>query len=80
MLYLWHVFAKLKNRSGSVSVQIISKSTGKYKVLKTIGSSSDEQEVQKLVYLANQEIERISHNPDYSFQKVIQLLSKFFPH
>jgi len=51
---------KLKNRSGSVSVQIISKSTGKYKVLKTIGSSSDEQEVQKLVYLANQEIERIS--------------------
>ena len=54
---------KLKNRSGSVSVQIISKSTGKYKVLKTIGSSSDEQEVQKLVYLAKQEIERISQQP-----------------
>lgn len=55
---------KLKNRSGSVSVQIISKSTGKYKVLKTIGSSSDEQEVQKLVYLAKQEIERISQQPE----------------
>jgi hypothetical protein len=54
---------KLKNRSGSVSVQIISKSTGKYKVLKTIGSSSDDQEVQKLVYLAKQEIERISQQP-----------------
>ena len=54
---------KLKNRSGSVSVQIISKSTGKYKVLKTIGSSSDGQEVQKLVYLAKQEIERISQQP-----------------
>jgi len=59
--YIYGMFLrKLKNRSGSVSVQIISKSTGKYKVLKTIGSSSDEQEVQKLVYLANQEIERIS--------------------
>lgn len=54
---------KLKNRSGSVSVQIISKSTGKYKVLKTIGSSSDEREVQKFVYLAKQEIERISQQP-----------------
>ena len=54
---------KLKHRFGSVSVQIISKSTGKYKVLKTIGSSSDEQEVQKLAYLAKQEIERISQQP-----------------
>ena len=54
---------RLKNRSGSVSVQIISKSTGKYKVLKTIGSSSNEQEVQKLIYLAKQEIERISQQP-----------------
>ena len=54
---------KLKNRSGSVSIQIISKSTGKYKVLKTIGSSFDEQEIQKLVYLAKQEIERISQQP-----------------
>ncbi len=63
--YLYGMFLrKLKNRSGSVSVQIISKSTGKYKVLKTIGSSSDEKEVQKLVYLAKQEIERISQQPE----------------
>ena len=55
---------KLKNRSGSISVQIISKSTGKYKVLKTIGSSSNEQEVQKLIFLAKQEIERLSQQPD----------------
>jgi len=57
-------FRKLKNRSGSVSVQIISKSSGKYKVLKTIGCSSDDQEIQKLVYLAKQEIERISQQPE----------------
>jgi hypothetical protein len=33
---------KLKNRSGSISVQIISKERGKYKVVKTLGSSSYE--------------------------------------
>ena len=53
----------LKNRSGSISVQIISKTFGKYKVVKTIGCSYQEQEVQKLVYLAKQELERISNQP-----------------
>lgn len=51
---------KLKNRSGSTSVQIISKSGGKYKVIKTIGCGKNDQEVQKLVYLGKQEIERLS--------------------
>lgn len=49
---------KLKNRSGSISVQIISKSSGKYKVVETIGSGKNEQEIQKLIYLGRQEIER----------------------
>ncbi len=43
-----------KNKSGVISVQIIDKSTGKYKVVKTMGSSSDTVEVQKLVYQAAQ--------------------------
>ena len=47
---------KLKNRSGSVSVQIISKNSGKYKVVKTIGSASSEQEIITLVHRAKQEI------------------------
>lgn len=51
---------KLKNRSGSICVQIISKSRGKYKVEKTIGSSGNEQEIQKLTFVAKQEIERLS--------------------
>ena len=54
---------KNKNRSGSISVQIISKSTGRYKVIKTIGSGKTEQEIQKLIYLADQEVERLSHQP-----------------
>ena len=51
---------KKKNLSGSVSIQIISKSNGKYKVVKTIGSSSNEQEILKLAFIAKQEIERLS--------------------
>ena len=52
---------KLRNRSGSISIQIITKSSGKYKVVKTIGNSSNEQEIEKLYYLAKQEIERITN-------------------
>ena len=51
---------KLKNRSGSISVQIISKAGGKYKVVKTIGCGKTEQEVQKLYYLGKQELERMT--------------------
>ena len=47
------------NSSGSTSVQIIVKTRGKYKVVKTIGCSSNEQELQKLLYLGKQEIERL---------------------
>ncbi len=51
---------KKKNKSGSISIQIISKERGKYKVVKTIGSSDNEQQIQKLVFLAKQEIERLN--------------------
>jgi len=51
---------KLKNRSGSISVQIISKAHGKYKVVKTIGTGTTEQQIQKLWLLGKQEIERHS--------------------
>lgn len=39
---------KKKNKSGVISIQIIDKSTGKYKLLKTIGSSSDPVEIENL--------------------------------
>jgi len=54
---------KKKNASGSISVQIISKSTGKYNVIRTIGCGQNEQEVEKLTYIAKQEIERLSNQP-----------------
>ncbi|GHS99773.1 hypothetical protein FACS189421_10840 [Bacteroidia bacterium] len=39
---------KKKNPSGFVSVQVIDKNGGKYRVIKTIGSSSDSVEIEKL--------------------------------
>ena len=39
---------KKKNPSGVISIQVIDKSSGKYKVFKTIGSSSDERIVAEL--------------------------------
>lgn len=54
---------KLKNRSGSLSVQVIQKINGRYKVLKTIGSATTQQNIEKLVNLARQEIDKLSSQP-----------------
>jgi hypothetical protein len=62
-LFLKMFLRKLKNRSGSISIQIISKAQGKYKVIKTIGTARNEQEIQKFLFLGKQELERISHQP-----------------
>ena len=51
---------KIKNRSGSYSVQIISKADGKYRVIKSIGSGTTEQELQKLWFIGKQEMENLS--------------------
>ncbi len=40
---------KKPNPSGIVSVQVIDKSLGKYRVVKTVGSSSDPEEIEQLV-------------------------------
>lgn len=49
---------KIRNRSGSISVQIISKDSGRYLVVETIGTSKDFDEVEKLVIEAKG---RINH-------------------
>ncbi len=55
---------KLKNRSGSTSIQVISKFHGKYKVCKTIGSATTQQNINELVLLAKQEIKNIEKQQD----------------
>lgn len=47
--YLYGVFVrKKKNKSGIISIQVIDKSSGKYRLLKTIGSSDNPPEVERL--------------------------------
>lgn len=48
-----------KNRSGSVSIQIVNKSGGRYKVIKTIGSSVDPQELERLWRDGQHEMKRL---------------------
>jgi len=45
---------KKQNKSGKVSIQIIDKSSGRYKVLKTIGSSANSEEIEYLYQEAKQ--------------------------
>ena len=51
---------ELKNRSGSTSIQIISKENGRYKVVKSIGCATMLHEIEKLKLIGKQEIEKIS--------------------
>ena len=69
---------KIKNRSGSFSVQIISKGGGKYKVVKTIGSGSSEQELQKLWFIGKQEIERLSAQSELFVSEYDTLVEEIF--
>jgi hypothetical protein len=45
-----------KNQSGSVSVQIISKNNGKYKVIETIGCSKNDNDIKQLLLQANERL------------------------
>ena len=59
---------KKKNKSGIVSIQIIDKSSGFYKVYQTIGSSSDPTEIENLYNTAKQELLSISEQSSLPFE------------
>jgi len=54
---------KKLNSSGSISVQVIQKIQGRNKIHKVLGSATTQQEIEKLVNLARQEIERLTAQP-----------------
>jgi transposase len=69
---------KKNNKSGIVSIQIIDKSSGKYKVFKTIGSSDDPQTIASLVLEGKHLISTLQKQQALNFdagleQKVIDL-------
>ena len=51
---------KKANKSGSISVQIFTKIDGKYKLIKSIGSSKDKNEIDKFIIQAHEEIRKMS--------------------
>lgn len=69
---------KKKNKSGSVSVQVIQKYNGKNKVVKSIGSAITQQDIEKLVNLAKQEIEKLSCQPKLFGFETDQAIEKAF--
>jgi len=52
-----------RNRSGSVSVQVVSKSGGRYRVVKTVGCATECPDIERLKLVARQEIERLQLRP-----------------
>lgn len=58
---------KKPNKSGLISVQVINKSSGKYWVIKTIGSSFSEQEIERLVIEGKRYIRSITSTQEIDF-------------
>jgi transposase len=54
---------KKPNASGSTSIQVIQKVRGKYKLIKTVGCATTQQEIENFVNLAKQEIEQLVKQP-----------------
>lgn len=57
-----------RNPSGVISVQIIDKSSGKYRMLKTIGSSSDPAEIKRLVLEGKSQIAQMDGQQVLDFE------------
>lgn len=55
------------NKSGSFSIQIIEKQSGKYKVLETVGVAKNSKEKQALLTKAKQRVEILTCQPELSF-------------
>lgn len=67
---------KKKNKSGVVSIQVIDKSSGKYKMIKTIGSSSDLDEIQSLYqqgldYIQHYQGQQVLDFQTFDFKKTV---------
>jgi transposase len=62
-----------QNKSGSISIQVIDKSKGKYKVLRTMGSSSDVSEIELLCQKAQKAISELTQQPKLSFNQLEEL-------
>lgn len=68
---------KKKNQSGKISIQVIDKSSGKYKVVYTAGSSTDKQEIYKLISIAQEWIRKKQKVMEFDFSDQIHSINQF---
>jgi hypothetical protein len=68
---------KKNNKSGKISIQVIDKSSGKYKVVKTIGSSANAQDVERLLGQGEQWIKEQSGQIALDIDGQKELFNKF---
>jgi transposase len=69
---------KLKNSSGKTYIQVIDKSSGKYKVLKSIGSSKDVRQIEKLIQKGNDWIHAYTGKLEFDFTREEQFIEALF--
>jgi len=69
---------KLKSKQGKTYIQVIDKSSGKYKVKKSIGSSFKENEIEELVSKGEQWIKKYSKQQEIDFTDKKQSIEHFF--
>ena len=77
LVYFCVMFVRKKiNKSGVVSIQVIDKSSGRYKVLKTIGSSSKGHELERLIAQGEQYIRDLSGIQEFDFSNYDEIYSQ----
>lgn len=64
---------RIKNKNGKTYVQVVDKSSGKYKVLTSVGSSSDVEQIKKLELKGKQFIEQQTGVQQFDFSNEIGL-------
>ena len=70
LLYFSRVFLrKKKNKSGIVSIQIIDKSSGNYELYRTVGSSDEPKEIDRLFEEGKKEVEQLTGQQSLLFDQ-----------
>jgi transposase len=69
---------KKKNKSGSTSIQVIEKRNGKFVLLKSIGSSFDEEQIGKLFLQARQYVQQFGGQQIFQFEDEQQVVDSHF--
>lgn len=69
---------KLRSKSGKVYIQAVDKSSGKYTVLKSFGSASNETELSTLSRVAQQWVNKHTGSSEFDFLKSDALIEQLF--